>query len=142
MPSSPRITVAGLWHLGCVTAACCARHFQVIGLDFDSLNVPALNAGKARILAPGLKDLLAAGLAAKRLRFTADPLEACAGADVLWLCDDTPVDDADESDVAFVLERLRRCLPHLQEGALVLISSQLPVGTIRALEAEFPQFHF
>jgi UDP-N-acetyl-D-mannosaminuronate dehydrogenase len=30
-----RVTVAGLWHLGTVTAACCARHFDVIGLDFD-----------------------------------------------------------------------------------------------------------
>jgi UDPglucose 6-dehydrogenase len=37
---------------------------------------------------------------------------------------------------------LRRCLPHLPAGALVLVSSQLPVGTIRALEGEFPRFHF
>ena len=100
------ITVVGLWHLGCVTAACCARHFQVIGLDFDSQNVSALNAGKAPILEPGLNDLLADGLSAKRLRFTTDPQEACDGANVLWLCDDTPVNDADESDVASVLEKL------------------------------------
>lgn len=41
-----------------------------------------------------------------------------------------------------VLERLRRALPHLRHGALVLVSSQLPVGTCRELEREFPQFHF
>ena len=29
------VTVLGLWHLGSVTAACCARHFDVTGLDFD-----------------------------------------------------------------------------------------------------------
>ena len=37
---------------------------------------------------------------------------------------------------------LRQALPHLPKGALVLISSQLPVGTCAKLEKEFPQFHF
>ena len=41
-----------------------------------------------------------------------------------------------------VLANLRRALPHLPEGALVLISAQLPVGTCAKLEKEFPQFHF
>lgn len=136
------VCVLGLWHLGCVTAACCARHFQVTGLDFDDAVIASLNRGEAPILEPGLNELLSAGLAKKRLQFTTDAKTACAAADVLWLTYDTPVNDADESDVPFVLERLRRGLRHLPAGALVLISSQLPVGTIRALETEFPQFHF
>ena len=142
MPAPLRITVAGLWHLGSVTAACCARHFDVTGLEFDEAVVSSLNQGKAPVLEPGLNELLSAGLAARRLRFTTDAKAACANADVLWLCYDTPVNDQDESDVAFVLERLRRILPHLPHGALVLVSSQLPVGTCRELELEFPQFHF
>ena len=136
------ITVLGLWHLGCVTAACCARHFQVVGLDFDVANVARLNEGKAPLFEPGLNELLAAGLDAGRLGFTSDPAVACAGADVLWLTTDTPVNERDESDVDAVLGQLRRALPHLPAGALVLISAQLPVGTCRQLEAEFPQFHF
>ena len=136
------ITVLGLWHLGSVTAACCARHFQVTGLDFDEAVISGLQQGRAPILEPGLNELLNAGLATKRLHFTTDAQDACAQADVLWLTYDTPVNDHDESDVAFVLERLRRVLPHLPEGALVLVSSQLPVGTCRGLETEFPQFHF
>jgi len=136
------LTVLGLWHLGCVTAACCARHFQVTGLDFDDAVVTGLNRGNTPILEPGLNELLAAGLAAKRLRFTTNPESACANADVLWLCYDTPVNDNDESDMAFVLEQLRRALAHLPAGALVLISSQLPVGTCADQEREFPRFHF
>lgn len=136
------ITVLGLWHLGSVTAACCARHFEVIGLDFDEAVIAKLADGQAPILEPGLNELLAAGLTKKSLRFTTDAQAACANADVLWLTYDTPVNDRDESDVAFVLDRLRRALPHLPDGALVLISSQLPVGTGAALEREFPQFHF
>ena len=136
------ITVLGLWHLGSVTAACCARHYEVTGLDFDESVVAGLASGTAPILEPGLNELLASGLAKKSLHFTTDAQTACANADILWLTYDTPVNDRDESDVAFVLDRLRRALPHLPSGALVLISSQLPVGTCAALEREFPQFHF
>lgn len=137
-----KITVLGLWHLGTVTAACCAKHFEVVGLDFDDANIANLNAGRAPLLEPGLNELLAAGIAAKRLSFTTDPSAALAGGDVLWLCYDTPVNENDESDTAFVLGNLRRALSHLAKGALVLISAQMPVGTCRQLEAEFPQFHF
>ena len=136
------LTVLGLWHLGCVTAASCARHFQVVGLDFDAANVAKLNSGQAPLFEPGLNELIAAGIAAKKLSFTTDAKVACANADVLWLCYDTPVNDNDESDVDSVLANLRRALPYLPKGALVLISAQLPVGTCRQLEAEFPQFHF
>ena len=137
-----KITVLGLWHLGSVTAACCARHFEVVGLDFDAAVVERLGQGKAPLLEPGLNDLLQAGLASGQLRFSTDPAEACAQADVLWACDDTPVNADDESDVDHVLGRLRRALPSLPAGALVLVSAQLPVGTCRQLESEFPQLHF
>ncbi len=136
------ITVLGLWHLGSVTAACCAKHFDVTGLDFDESTVANLSEGKAPLLEPGLNELVPAGLEKKSLRFTTNPQSACASADVLWLCYDTPVNDSDESDVMFVLERLRRAVPFLPAGALILISSQLPVGTCAQLEREFPQFHF
>lgn len=136
------ITVLGLWHLGSVTAACCAKHFQVTGLDFDAANVANLNLGKAPLLEPGLNELIASGIATGKLSFTTDPKLACAKADILWVSYDTPVNEHDESDVEFVLGNLRRALAHLPHGALVLISAQLPVGTCRELEKEFPQFAF
>jgi UDPglucose 6-dehydrogenase len=136
------LVVQGLWHLGCVTSACCARHFQVTGLDFDPPTIAQLLQGQAPILEPGLNELISDGLAQKRLSFTTDPAVACARADLLWLAYDTPVNEQDESDAGLVLNNLRRALPHLPAGALVLISAQLPVGTCRALEAEFPRFHF
>jgi UDPglucose 6-dehydrogenase len=137
-----KLVVQGLWHLGCVTAACCAKHFEVVGLDFDAANVARLNQGQAPLFEPGLNELITVGIAAKKLSFTADAEIACANADVLWLCYDTPVNDKDESDVEFVLANIRKALPHLPDGALVLISSQLPVGTCAELEKQSPQFHF
>jgi UDPglucose 6-dehydrogenase len=136
------IAVLGLWHLGCVTAACCARHFKVVGLDFDENVVKRLSSGKAPILEPGLDELIAAGTASRKLSFATSPKIACANANVLWVCYDTPVNDDDESDVEFVLANLRKALGQLPKNALVLISSQLPVGTCAMLEKEFPEFCF
>ncbi|MBI3880737.1 MAG: UDP-glucose/GDP-mannose dehydrogenase family protein [Verrucomicrobia bacterium] len=136
------ITVLGLWHLGSVTSACCAKHFRVTGLDFDATTIAKLNGGKAPLFEPGLDELLAAGLAQKSLSFTTDAAAAGANADVLWLCSDTPVNENDESDTEAVLAPLQRALPHLPAGALVLVSSQLPVGTCAKLETEWPQFQF
>src|SRR5271156_1320958 len=112
-PTQMKIVVQGLWHLGSVTAACCAKHFQVVGLDFDEANIAKLNSGKAPLLEPGLDELIAAGIAAKKLSFTTNEKTACANADILWLCYDTPVNENDESDVEFVLANLRKALVHL-----------------------------
>jgi UDPglucose 6-dehydrogenase len=136
------ITVLGLWHLGCVTAACCARHFCVRGLDFEGETVARLGRGRAPILEPGLDDLLAAGIASGKLSFSKDSRTACETADVLWVTYDTPVNEMDESDTAFVLSHIERCLPFLRAGAIVLVSSQLPAGTCRELERAHPSLRF
>lgn len=129
-----KIAVAGLWHLGCVTTACCAEHFSVVGLDFDEEVIAKLKTGRAPLFEPGLDELIQRGLTSERLSFTTDGPSAVDGADVLWVCYDTPVDDDDVPDVEFVLRQLELCMPALPSGAVVLISSQLPAGTCRLLE--------
>jgi UDPglucose 6-dehydrogenase len=54
---------------------------------------------------------------------------------VLWVAFDTPVDDDDQADVVFVQNQIQAVMPHLAIGAVVLVSSQMPVGSIRKLEA-------
>lgn len=132
-----KVAVLGLWHLGCVTAASCAQHFEVVGLDFDEANIARLQGGHAPLAEPGLDDALQAGLASGRLSFTSDIKKACADADLLWVTYDTPVDADDRADIGVVLAAVRRCVPALPKGALSLLSSQLPVGTCRQLETEF-----
>ena len=67
-----KVTVLGLWHLGCVTAACCAEQFEVTGLDFNEETVRKLRDGQAPISEPDLDDLIRAGLNSRRLSFTPD----------------------------------------------------------------------
>lgn len=131
-----KVCVQGLWHLGSVTAACLASvGHEVVGLDADQKTIDGLNQGKAPLFEPGLDDLLQAGIAKGRLRFTTNMDDAAADAEVLWVAFDTPVDDDDRADVEFVLNQIKGVLPVLADGAVVLVSSQMPVGSIRKLEA-------
>ena len=133
-----KICVYGLWHLGCVTAGClAAAGFEVIGLDRDAERVAALDDGRPPIAEPGLAELLGQGTQAGRLSYTTDPAAALADAEVLWVTFDTPVDDNDIADVAWVRAELEAVRPSLQPGTLVLVSSQVPVGFSRALEREW-----
>lgn len=130
-----KICVQGLWHLGSVTAACLASvGHNVVGLDSDSSNVSNLSKGKAPIFEPGLDELLQVGIDSDNLSFTTSPVEALTDVQVLWVAFDTPVDDDDKSDVEFVQDQIQIALPFLAEDALVIVSSQLPVGSIHKLE--------
>lgn len=132
------VCVFGLWHLGSVTAACLAgAGHDVTGLDPDPAVVAGLAAGCPPLFEPGLEELVREGLAGGRLRFTTEAAEALAGAEMVWVTDDTPVDDDDRADVDFVVERVAGLFPHLAAGALVLVSSQVPVGTTRRLEQAY-----
>jgi len=131
------ITVFGLWHLGCVTAACCAQHYKTIGLDLDEDRIQQLSEGRAPLLEPGLDPLLQEGLDSGNLRFSCNPKEALHDTRVLWVTLDTPVDDDDHADVDWVVGQLRAILQFLSPGTVVLISSQVPVNTTQALEREF-----
>ena len=129
-----RVVVYGLWHLGCVTAACMAdAGNDVVGLDLDESLIHGLNAGRPPLEEPGLPELIGSARKAGRLSFTTDSKDALHGAGVLWVTFDTPVDEQDVADVAFVRDRLERIKDAVMPGTLVLISSQVPVGFTRAL---------
>lgn len=132
------VCVYGLWHLGTVTAACLAsRGVTTVGLAETPAAAAELNAGKTPLFEPGLDDLLAQGLQNGTLSFTNDVAAAVSSADLLWVNFDTPVDDNDVADVCYVLDRVRGTFPHLKDGAVVLVSSQVPVGSTALLEHDF-----
>ncbi|MBV8899323.1 MAG: nucleotide sugar dehydrogenase [Verrucomicrobia bacterium] len=137
-----KVIVLGLWHLGCVTAACVSRYTQVVGLDFDQRTIEGLQSGRPPLYEPGLAELIRERMGAGALAFTDRIEEACRDAGLLWVCYDTPVDDNDVADLAPVLSAIDACAPHLRPDTLVLISSQVPVGTCRELEARHRRLRF
>lgn len=143
-PASPRapIGVLGLWHLGSVTAACLAEAgLEVVGVDPDASVVEGLASGRAPIAEPGLDEVLREQLAGGRLRFTTDPA-ALGDAGRAWVAFDTPVDEDDRADVESVLGAATRLLAALPGDSLVVVSSQLPVGSVAALERALPALRF
>jgi UDPglucose 6-dehydrogenase len=133
-----KVCVFGLWHLGSVTAACLASlGHEVVGLDSDARTIEGLNSAKPPLSEPGLPELVRAGLESGRLRFTSDVSEALRGAEVVWVTHDTPVDEDDRANVDSVTSRVESLFDKLDDGTLVLVSSQLPVGSIRRLEAAY-----
>jgi UDPglucose 6-dehydrogenase len=126
----------GLWHLGSVTAACVASlGHRVVGFDFDEAAINGLVEGRPPLFEPGLEELVRRGLAAGNLSFSSEPVSALENAELLWVAYDTPVDDDDRADTDSVIDRVVQVLPFLPKGMTVLLSSQLPVGSTRRLEA-------
>lgn len=129
------IAVVGLWHLGTVTASCLAAGgHRVIGIDEDDELTTALqHSTGVPVAEPGLQELIQSGIRAGNLRFTTDPSTA-AGCEVVWIAYDTPVDENDVADVDFVFERAAAMLAHMPENSILLVSSQMPAGSIARLE--------
>jgi UDPglucose 6-dehydrogenase len=131
-----KVCVQGLWHLGSVTAGCLASvGHEVVGFDFDELVISRLQAGKPPISEPGLEEMIGVGLESGRLQFSASLEELPSDLNLLWVAYDTPVNDDDVADVDFVIAQVEAVLPHLTNTTTVLVSSQMPVGSIRRLEA-------
>ncbi len=59
-------------------------------------------------------------------------------ADILWACYDTPIGPDGFVDVDWVLENIRQLIYKTSKTTIILVSSQIPIGTISQLESEFP----
>jgi len=133
--SSESVCVIGLWHLGLVTAACLADLGRtVVGFDTSPELIDGLRSGRLPLFEPGLEELLAQGIAEERLSFTDDPREALSGARYVIVAYDTTVDESDESDLSQVMGAASLMAEHLEDGSIVIISSQVPVGTCQQIQ--------
>jgi UDPglucose 6-dehydrogenase len=122
--------VIGLWHQGIVGAACLAElGVSVVAADHDAGKVERLGGGKAPLYEPGLDALIAAGLGSGRLRFSADVAASVEGCPYVLIMFDTPVNDRDESDLSEVFATAAEIAPHLQEGVVLYVTAQVPVGS-------------
>jgi UDPglucose 6-dehydrogenase len=130
------VCVVGLWHLGCVASACLAElGLRSRGFDPDPDVVRGLLLGKPPLFEPGLEELIARNMAAGRLSFHPGLSEALRDADVALVAFDTPVDEHDESDLTPIVRAIDEVAEHANPGTLVVVSSQVPIGTSDDLEA-------
>jgi len=86
-----RVSVFGLGYVGCVTAACLARvGHEIVGVDVNREKVEMINAAASPVVEPGLAELLAEVVGARRLRATTSTQEAVASSALSLICVGTP----------------------------------------------------
>lgn len=88
---SMRVSVFGAGYVGTVTAACLARvGHQVTAVDLNPLKVELINRGLSPVVEPGLGELLAQVVGARRLRATTSAADAVGRSDLSLVCVGTP----------------------------------------------------
>ncbi len=129
-----RLAVIGLGFVGTPVAALfAASGLDVLGVDIDPAKVAAVNAGRVPFAGeePGLAELIAAEVAAGRLRATSN-YDDLAGTDAVLLAVETPVEAGDHRPRYAALRGALAALgPRLHRGALVIVESTLAPGTMR-----------
>jgi len=127
------VAVQGLWHLGTVTSVCLATlGIKTIAFSYNELEVKNVEALNFPVYEPKLKELAATAIQKSNLIFELN-YEKLNMVDALWVAYDTPVDEQDQADINFVIQETLKSLSYLKNMCFVVVSSQLPVGTIKQL---------
>jgi UDPglucose 6-dehydrogenase len=131
-----RLTMVGTGYVGLVTGTCFANTGNdVTCLDLDHSKIDRLTRGECPIYEPGLPELIRKNVDAGRLRFTAEPHTAYAGADVIFICVGTPTGADGNTDLTAIQRAAddvaQVLLSRTPGGAvpIVVVKSTVPVGT-------------
>ena len=129
-----KIAMIGTGYVGLVSGACFAEFgLEVVGVDKDATKIRMLEEGKMPIYEPGLDDLVAANVRAKRLSFTTGLKGPVAEADAVFIAVGTPSRRGDgHADLTYVyaaakeIAALRRGeIPIFEPGLDTLVASNV-----------------
>lgn len=124
-----KIGTIGLWHLGAVYSTCLAElGHEVFAYDENKNAVLRLASLTLPVEEPGLRDLMEKNTRDGRLKFVYDP-EKLKECEVIWFTLDTTLDKDGRPDVPSFLKVAEKVMPYLRDKVLIVVSSQLPVGT-------------
>jgi len=136
-PNNVRIAIFGLGYVGVVSAACLARDgHDVLGVDPNDTKTGLLNSGRSPIVEAGLEALIAAGVAARRLRACSTAREAVLHADLVLLCVGTPGQANGSLDMSFVrrvCEEIGRELARTTDYKVIAVRSTMLPGSMASI---------
>ena len=132
-----KVTIFGSGYVGLVTGACLAEAGNhVVCVDVDAAKVARLNAGEVPIHEPGLDALIKRNREANRLEFTTDATQGVKHGLFLLIAVGTPPGEDGSADLRHVLAVARTIGENLEQYAIVITKSTVPVGTADKVEAE------
>jgi UDPglucose 6-dehydrogenase len=126
-----KIAMVGAGYVGLVSGACLADFgHDVVCIDKDPAKIASLEAGVMPIYEPGLAELVGTNVRAGRLSFSTDLASAIEGAAAIFIAVGTPSRRGDgHADLSFVYEVAQEIGSNLQNPAVVVTKSTVPVGT-------------
>ncbi|WP_027514347.1 UDP-glucose/GDP-mannose dehydrogenase family protein [Bradyrhizobium sp. WSM1417] len=126
-----RIAMIGTGYVGLVSGACFADFgHDVVCVDKDEKKIAALHRGEIPIYEPGLEELVATNVKAKRLEFTTDLSKPVADADAVFIAVGTPSRRGDgHADLSYVYAAAKEIAQSLSGFTVVVTKSTVPVGT-------------
>jgi UDPglucose 6-dehydrogenase len=125
-----KLTVIGAGYVGLVTGACFADvGNDVLCVDIDESKVQRLLRGEMPIQEPGLDEVAARNLSARRLHYSSDYDRAVAHSDVFFIAVGTPTDEDGSADVRHVESAARELGRRITRPVLLVVKSTVPVGT-------------
>ncbi|MBX9743867.1 MAG: nucleotide sugar dehydrogenase [Chlamydiales bacterium] len=129
MNKRPRIAVLGMWHLGCVISASWLKlGFPVISTDRSLSLIEQLSQGTPPLYEPEMEEIFKKALLEKQWTVSTD-LSLVKDCDIIFLAYDTPVDEQDDYNLQPLESVCCDVVAHLSADALLIVSSQVPVGT-------------
>lgn len=130
-----KICVIGLWHLGLVTSVCLAeKKHKVYATDFDKDLLLKLKQGQYKIVEDNLNTSLDKYQKNNSIKIEENLNYCINNIDYLWVTYDTPVNKKDLGDYLLIINRLKKIISLLKKKTNIIISSQLPIGSIKNLE--------
>ncbi|CAG4995367.1 UDP-glucose 6-dehydrogenase TuaD [Dyadobacter sp. CECT 9275] len=125
-----KIAVVGTGYVGLVTGTCFAETGnQVTCVDIDANKVARLQNGEIPIYEPGLDVLFDRNIAEDRLKFTTNLAEGIKDAEVIFLALPTPPGEDGSADLKYILGVANDLGPILENYAVIIDKSTVPVGT-------------
>ncbi|MBE0596691.1 MAG: UDP-glucose/GDP-mannose dehydrogenase family protein [Desulfuromonadales bacterium] len=130
------VTVVGTGYVGLVTGTCFAEMGNTVTcVDMDATKISQLKAGKVPIYEPGLDAMVQNNAREGRLLFTTSLPEAMVNSSLFMIAVGTPPDEDGSADLKHVLAVAREIGRHLQQYAVVVDKSTVPVGTAEKVRA-------
>ena len=130
------IAVVGTGYVGLVTGTCFAETGNhVTCIDIDVEKVKMLKDGMVPIYEPGLEALFERNIKQKRLSFTTSLSEGIKGAQIIFLALPTPPGEDGSADLKYVLGVANDLGPLLEDYAVIVDKSTVPVGTAEKVSA-------